>query len=297
MKNYFRYLPPASHEDVWGGSVTGIGHTRMVAKSPYPPARHPDDHHFVWERGRVLNAYQFIFISEGAGVLESGRPGQAFPIRGGQAFVLFPGIWHRYAPDPATGWVEHWLECKGRVYDAAWQRELLTPARPVIEPGAAAPLLEALLRCHDWAQRDVEGAPELLASLGVHVLGLLVHGAGQVPGPRRALEQKLEKARRLLVERCDRPLDLASLAEELGLGYSLLRQSFGRHSGQSARRFHTEARLRRACDLLANSTLSVKEIGDLLGYSSAFHFSAGFKSGRGCSPSEWRRRQIPDPAG
>jgi hypothetical protein len=41
MKNYFRYLPPALHEEVWGGSVTAIGHTRMVADSPYPPARHP----------------------------------------------------------------------------------------------------------------------------------------------------------------------------------------------------------------------------------------------------------------
>lgn len=187
------------------------------------------------------------------------------------------------------------LECKGRVYDAAWQRELLTPDRPVIEPTATAPLLEVILRCHDWAQRDAEGAPELLASLGVHVLGLLAHGAGQVPGPRRALEQKLEKARRLLIERCDQPLDLPSLAKELGLGYSLLRQTFGRHSGQSARKFHTEARLRRACGLLANSTLSVKEIGDLLGYSSAFHFSAAFKAGRGCPPSEWRRRQNPAP--
>ena len=58
MKDYFRYFPPASHEEVWGGSVTAIGHTRVPPHGRYPSARHPDDHHFVWERGRVLHAYQ-----------------------------------------------------------------------------------------------------------------------------------------------------------------------------------------------------------------------------------------------
>jgi hypothetical protein len=23
--------------------------------------------------------------------------------------MLFPGEWHRYSPDPATGWDEHWV--------------------------------------------------------------------------------------------------------------------------------------------------------------------------------------------
>lgn len=294
MKNYFRYLPPSAQEDVWGGSVTALGHTRIGPGVPYPPARHPDDHHFAWDRGRVLNAYQLVFISDGEGAFESEKSEsrRPIPIRGGQAFVLFPGVWHRYAPSADIGWTEHWLECRGRAFDVALRRGLLDPARPVIDLAETAPLLEAFVRCHDWAQRDIPGGSEILASLGVHVLGVLVHSATLRAGPAQALERKLEKARRLLVERCDRPLDLPALARELGLGYSHLRQAFKRQGGVGAREFHAQARLRRACDLLANSDLAVKEIAERLGFSSAFHFSARFKADQGRSPSAWRRRST-----
>lgn len=288
MDNYFRYLPPSPHEDVWGGSVTAIGYTRIGPNIPYPPARHPDDHEFAWERGRILNSFQLVLISDGEGVFESGRPGNTLPVRGGQAFVLFPGVWHRYEPTANVGWVEHWLEYRGRVYEAAWQRGLINPNRPVVDLTEPAALLEVFLRCHDWALRDAPGATEILASLGVHLLGVLVHGSITRTGPEHALERKLGKARRLLIERCDKPLDLHAVAREVGLGYSHFRQAFSRLGGVGARTFHSQARLRRACDLLANSDLSIKEIAELLGFSSAFHFSTNFKHQHGTAPSEWR---------
>jgi AraC-like DNA-binding protein len=77
----------------------------------------------------------------------------------------------------------------------------------------------------------------------------------------------------------------------VGLGASHFRQAFRRECGVAPRTFHGEARLRRAADLLANTELSTKEIADLLGFSSAFHFSHAFKRGRGLAPSRWRELQ------
>jgi AraC-like DNA-binding protein len=78
------------------------------------------------------------------------------------------------------------------------------------------------------------------------------------------------------------------------LGYSQLRQSFPHFGGLGARAFHHQARMRRACDLLANSDLPIKEIADRLGFSSAFHFSTRFKNEQGRAPRQWRedRRQA-----
>lgn len=294
MINFVRYLPPSPHEAVWGGSVTALGHTRIGPGIPFPPAPHPKDHDFGWERGRVLDAFQVILIEEGAGRFESARSGGPIPLRGGQAFVLFPGVWHRYEPTPGIGWVEHWLEFRGRAYDTALERGLLDPARPVIDFAEAAPLREAFARCHECARSDASGGLDLMASLGVHLLGVLAHAASARGGPQRTLERKLERARRLIVERCDRPLDLPVLAKEVGLGYSHLRQAFARSGGPGARAIHTQARMRRACDLLANSDLSVKEIAERLGYSSAFHFSSSFKNEHTLPPSQWREaRRAP----
>src|SRR4051794_21927834 len=104
MKSYFVYLPETPHASVWGCAATSAGLARVAAGGTYPPQRHPHAHHFTWERGRILQAYQFVLISEGGGVLESGRPGRKWEVPAGSLFVLFPGVWHRYAPHEHTGW-------------------------------------------------------------------------------------------------------------------------------------------------------------------------------------------------
>ena len=40
-------------------------------------------------------------------------------IEDGAVMTLFPGVWHRYAPDPKTGGVEQWIECCGPAFDRA----------------------------------------------------------------------------------------------------------------------------------------------------------------------------------
>ncbi len=297
MRNFFTYLPPCPREDIWGASVTALGFSRVGAGKKYPLAQHPHSRHFSWERGRVLDVYQLVLISDGAGVLESGRPGEAWRLTGGQVFVLFPGVWHRYAPDKATGWVEHWIECRGRAFDEVRRLGLLSPDTPVIELDGNTAFQETLMRCHHRALQETPGNGDLLATLAVELLCELVQIAGNHGGPAQRQETRIQRARQLIVDRCDGPLDLASIAHELGMGYSHLRQSFRRICGVSAREFHSEIRMRRACDLLDNTDLSVKEIAEILGFSSAFHFSASFRTTHKHSPSAWRlRRSSLDPA-
>lgn len=297
MKNYFSYLPPSPREDIWGASVTALGFARVRPGGAYPVGRHPHDHHFSWARGRVLEVFQLVLISDGEGCLESGRPGEAWRVTGGQLFILFPGVWHRYAPNPKTGWVEHWIECRGRTFDEAWKLGLLSPAHPVVELNGGTEMLETLMRCHDRAAEDPLGNQDILATLAVHALSHLAQAASRQPGQAQAQARCVQRARQLIMDRCDRPLDMASIAREVGMGYSHFRQSFQRTCGLGAREFHGQVRMRRACDLLANTELSAKEIAEMLGYSSAFHFSNAFKRSRGEAPSIWRaRHRGPGPA-
>ena len=50
-----------------------------------------------------------------------------------------------------------------------------------------------------------------------------------------------------------------------------------------------QVRLRRACQLLSTTGLTVAQISDRLDYSSPFHFSSAFKRCFGISPSDYRR--------
>jgi len=56
-------------------------------------------------------------------------------------------------------------------------------------------------------------------------------------------------------------------------------------------RYRRECRFRAACELLASTELSVKEIADHLGFCSQFHFSREFARQSGLSPRAWRARR------
>ncbi len=54
-------------------------------------------------QGRILQCYQIIFISEGSGVFESEHTHEPQAVKSGSVLILFPGVWHRYAPDRRYG--------------------------------------------------------------------------------------------------------------------------------------------------------------------------------------------------
>ena len=113
MTNYFVYLPDRRDRGPWECTATSAGYERVSPGSPYPPRRHPVDHHFTWANGRVLPAYQILYITEGKGYFESEVSAQKQTVEAGSVLILFPGVWHRYSPESKTGWVENWIECRG----------------------------------------------------------------------------------------------------------------------------------------------------------------------------------------
>ena len=69
-------------------------------------------------------------IHKGTGRFQS----QATPSRaiGAQtAFLLFPGVWHRYRPDPGGGWTESWIEFQGSYVEHLRQAGVIDPRHPV----------------------------------------------------------------------------------------------------------------------------------------------------------------------
>jgi len=86
---------------------------------------------------------------------------------------------------------------------------------------------------------------------------------------------------------------MRELAESLSVSYSWLRQTFKARTGLSPKQFHLQIRLQRAQDLLANTSRSVKEVAEILGFDSPYHLSAQFKQRVGTAPREWRRQVVP----
>lgn len=287
--DFVAYLPESRLCETLGATVLSLGHTVILPGVAYPPARHPDDHYFVWEKGRTLQAYQFAFISAGRGRLQAApdRDG-VVEVRAGDVIMLYPGIWHRFAPDPDTGWTETWIECAGPAFDRMMEKGILPMRPPLWTPDVrAAPVFQSIA---ELGRKDALAHQPTLSMLGLQLLAQLCEARSHDPQGKARI---VEKARQVLAEESGRPTALDALARQLGVSYSTLRRDFRDHLGMSLKQYQTESRIRRACELLRGSDRTIKEIAAHLGYNSAFHFSSQFQKATGLAPSHWRERNGP----
>jgi AraC-like DNA-binding protein len=288
-ENYFLYLPETGVRGIYPAIATAAGFTQIPPGTPYPPQRHPLDHHFTWSAGRVLRAFQIVYITQGSGSFESGESSRSQSIEPGTLFVLFPGVWHRYAPDIKTGWTEHWIECRGPAFEKARKQGILRPDRPLLRVGMNRDLIDTFELCHRWARRASPARVGALSTLGLHLLAVL-EGADFSSSPPSHVDLMVERVQNIILERFQERLDMRELAQSLAVGYSSLRQTFKARTGLSPKQFQLHIRLHRAKDLLADTDKSVKEIADLLGFDSPYHFSGQFKKRVGISPRKWREQ-------
>lgn len=289
IENYFSYIPESRLCHALGCTLQSSGFTRVARHAEYPEKTHPEDHLFNRDRGRILQAFQIVYVSEGKGRATLGTGRNAQDIYAGQVFVLFPNVWHRYAPDRLSGWSEHWIECKGTAFDMALSAGLLDRNRPVFRSPNLPAVNEAFAEIHQLARKSAVDHQPVLSMLGLKLLAILA-------GPRNAHEDSTNRlvnsVRMLLMERCTKNRPMEEIADELNVSYSNLRRRFRMHAGMSMKDYQVGVRMQKAKDLLDNSDLSVKGVAAQLGFSSAFHFSNQFRKSEGCPPSEWRARPI-----
>lgn len=254
--------------------------------SAYPPSGHPADHGFSWERGRVLGAHQILFITSGGGMFES-TPTRATRLTAGDAVILFPQVWHRYRPDPATGWHEFWIELRGPVIERLTQDEVLSPRSPVYRPANREAVAAAFHRILEVLRESDGAAGPLTGAWALEVVATL-HGDRGRQRPPRPVELAVAQAQRILAQNLASPPPLEKLSRDVSLGYSYFRREFKAVTGESPGHYLRRLRLEKAQRLLGTGGDTLKSIGSQLGFSSEFHFSTAFKKHFGVSPRAWR---------
>lgn len=287
FSSFARYLPSSPMARTWGVAVTGGGAQRVAAGEPYPPEGHPADHGFTWAEGRVLGALQLVFIRSGRGRFES-RDLALRTVGPGDVFVLPPQSWHRYAPNPTTGWEERWIELEGPVVERLMEAGPLEPGARVIPCRRPKELERVLSEVHaklSGTQASSHDAER--GALGLQALAMVL-GDKSSGGAHPERVAWVRRAEQLIASDLRDAPRAEVLAQKLGVSYSHFRREFRRLTGMAPHRYLARLRLDRARRLLGASGVGLDELADRLGYSSAFHLSAAFKAEFGISPKQWR---------
>ncbi|WP_202424386.1 response regulator transcription factor [Duganella levis] len=135
---------------------------------------------------------------------------------------------------------------------------------------------------------------EVFARVRIHLELAGLRKAGPPPPPAAADaphdpdEVVAMAAMRLINDNLGAPLTLAGIARALGTHEKRLSQAFRRHAGMTVFTYLGEARIRRGRQLLADTDLSVQQIAEQTGFSSAANFATAFREQAGATPSAYR---------
>lgn len=113
---------------------------------------------------------------------------------------------------------------------------------------------------------------------------------GQVA--RVAQLERLRSTRDLVDRALGEPLDVGWLAAQAGYSRFHFIRMFRRAYGETPAQYLGRRRIERACDLLPLGNLTVREVAELVGFTSLAAFSTRFKARVGVAPSEYRRRMV-----
>jgi AraC-like DNA-binding protein len=291
IRDYFRYLAVSDRDRQWGLYVTAGGFNAIAPGDPYPRTGHPREYAFAWSCGRVLHEYQAHYVTRGQGEFES-EPSGGKAVDAGNAFLLFPGVWHRYRPIAEAGWDEYWVSFGGDYVARLVEQGFFSPVDPVLTTGSSDVILHAYLTFIDRLRSEPTGFERLLAASVMEILAGML-GAVHAHGTDSRNLEGIRQAKLILEEDMTQVPAIEKLAAAVGMSTTHFHRVFRRQTGLSPYQYHLQLRINRAREMLSGSALTVKEISVALGFESAFHFSKIFKKKAGQSPHHFRRSIQP----
>ena len=289
MTNYYKYLPTSAEDEKWGLYVLSAGCNRIDAHVDYPAPEHPVHHYFNWSKGRILDEYQIIYIPAGNGLFESANCRQQ-QIKEGTIIFLFPGEWHRFKPNPRTGWDEFWVGFKGLIIENIINQHFLSKKNAVQEIGLSEEVIQLFTNIIGITKEERTGYQPLVSGIVMHLLGE-VHSLGKqkLYTGEEITESIIKRARIIFRTNIEQDINIEKVANELCVSYAWLRKTFKTYTGIAPHQYLIQLKIEKAKMLLANRSRSIKEIAFSLNFESAFYFSKLFKEKVGVSPKEYRK--------
>lgn len=143
-------------------------------------------------------------------------------------------------------------------------------------------------REEDWEQKILGGRywEDILEALACYCDGILAFFTKQHEDPNYHIIARIKE---YLKHNYSGVCSVEEMALEVHLSPNYLRSLFRESMGQTILEYVTDYRLLKACELLKDKTLRVKEVGRMVGYENESYFSTVFAKKYGVTPNEYRK--------
>ena len=90
-----KYLLASERDAQWGLTISTIGYEVIEPHDSYPTKGHADGYYFDINKGRTLDEFQLLYLTEGEGVFQAAHCPETV-IKAGDIFLLFNCKYHTY---------------------------------------------------------------------------------------------------------------------------------------------------------------------------------------------------------
>jgi AraC-like DNA-binding protein len=288
-RNSINYLAEAKVDNYtsWGTVVTGVGYHFIEPNSFYPIKGHPKDYYFNKLKGRVLNDYAIVYISQGKGKFTSSESGEK-KLNQGDLIILSPNQWHNYFPDSSTGWDEYWVTFRGDFFSNAI-KSIHKVQNPIIQVGLSDEIVSLFHQMQKYAESDMEASQHLMSGILHHLIGY-VHFNSIVKHYKVGKDfENIQKAKIIMRKKVYEKIKPEEIAASINMSYSNFRKVFKQHTQISPHQYILNLKIEKIKDLIGNTDMLIQEIALKMGFESSDYFSYFFKSKIGSTPLEYRK--------
>jgi len=285
----FKYLIVNESDKRYGITVNTVGFQSIHPNDTYPVKEHPKDHCFNENSGRRLDEFQFVYITKGCGelMIESKEKQE---IHQGQLLILFPGQWHKYCPKSSVGWNEYYIGFNGDIISDLVKKSFMTTQNQTLDVGLNDELVTLFKKALEIARLDKTSLQQHLAGIVMHMTGLILYESNNKNRTDLLKYQQLiENAKIIMIENIFKGITPEELAIRLNINYTNFRKQFKKVTGLAPAHYFQELKMRKAKQMLLETSCQVKEISFSLNYLNIETFVTMFKKFTGYTPTEYRK--------
>ncbi|WP_245600216.1 AraC family transcriptional regulator [Paenibacillus harenae] len=241
---------------------------------------------------RVLNDYELLFFPDGSESVYRVED-ETYILREPSFIITRPGERHLYEYDTNQP-TRHLFIHFGFERNPAMLPDLAIlrqggPSRVTGGSELALGMMKQILYLmYAVPDRMHQRCGTLLLAVLQEINGLIEDGP--LASQTSPIPPQLVKALDYIEKHLEEPLSVETLAQTAGWTHEHFSRSFVKHLGRTPREAIIHKRVDRACQLLLHEERSVKEVAYAVGFADENYFSRVFKSVRGITATEYRRK-------
>lgn len=263
LENSFNYLVPSDLNMYYCGKrINTYNHS-------YGPA--------------VRDHFLLVYIKDGKGNLETRN--KIFELTSKSLLVMFPDNKIFYQVAEKTPWTIYWLGLYGRLTYSYLDALGVTPEKPILNidnTKEIESIMEIIFK--KSASNDLSDK--------IDCISLLHRFFAELAENLQIVQHKndyIEQAINFIKYNYERGISVSDISSNLKLDRSYFTKIFKKETGIAPSQWLSDIRIKKACDLLKNTNLTVNEVAYSVGIFDQFYFSRLFKASTGHTPSSFKK--------